>query len=279
MDTGDADSDDEGDGTFWDSLRFIQAVLEPCYKLMRQTDSSAPLMGKVYELMSELGGTLDDLFKEGSKWSGDPWIEHQQEISEGHTARWTYMHCDYMAAGYALDPNHLKDDVNGVNGGEVFMGLAAVIGKHYHDDDNAQAEALQQYTDFRKQRGVFALPALKAAIKTLPAYEWWDTVAGGAAELRKVAMRVLSKTPSASACERNWSAFAAVQTPKRDRLGSKVLNDLVYTRVNLRLQQKRRDPNFKDKVAEWIESTAVESDEGSDEEAVEVADEDAIEAL
>jgi hypothetical protein len=59
LDNGPADSDDEGGGGFWDPLRFISAVLGPCFALMRRTDSSAPIMGKFYELMSELGGQLD----------------------------------------------------------------------------------------------------------------------------------------------------------------------------------------------------------------------------
>ena len=76
----------------------------------------------------------------------------------------------------------------------------------------------------------------------------------------QVAMRVLSKTSSASACERNWSAFAAVQTPKRNRLSSDNLNSLVYLRVNLRLQQKRTDPNFAERVAQWVETSALDEE-------------------
>jgi len=258
MDTGMEDSDDESDGSFWDSLRFIQAVFEPCYKLMRLTDSAAPIMGKFYKLMSDLGGQLDDLFCAGKPWGKAPWVDHQGEISEAHTKRWDYMHCDYHSAGYALDPNFLADDVNAVNGGEVFNGLTAVIGRILHNDEAAQARALQQYTDFRKQRDVFGKSPLLAAAKTMAAHEWWELVAGGAAELRTVAMRVLSKTSSASACERNWSAFAAVQTSKRTRLTSEHVNDLVYLRANLRLQQKRVDTNFAQSVAEWMDDTAVE---------------------
>jgi hypothetical protein len=155
MDTGLEDSDDESEGSFWESLRFIKAVFEPCYRLMRLTDSAAPIMGKFYKLMMELGGELDDLFVAGKPWSKAPWVEHQAEISEAHTKRWTYMHCDYHGAGYALDPNFLAEDVNAVNGGEVFQGLTAVIGKVLHDDQAAQARALQQYTDFRKSREAF----------------------------------------------------------------------------------------------------------------------------
>ena len=273
MDTGLEDSDDECDGSFWEGLRFIAAVLEPCYKLMRLTDSAAPIMGKFYKLMSELGGELDELFDAGKPWSKAPWVEHQAEISEAHTKRWTYMHCDYHGASYALDPNFLSEDVNAVNGGEVFQGLTAVIGKILHDDQAAQARALQQYTDFRNSREAFGSAPLIAAAKTMAAHEWWELVAGGAADLRKVAMRVLSKTSSASACERNWSAFAAVQTSKRTRLTSEHVNDLVYLRGNLRVQQKHVDKHFAQSVAQWIHETAVEEVESQNMQAeVEVID-------
>lgn len=260
MDTGLEDSDDESDGTFWDSLRFISAVLEPCFKLMRLTDSSAPIMGKLYKHMSDLGGQLEDLFADNKPWSKAPWTDYKQEISDAHGQRWEYLHCSYHSAGYALDPNFLNEDVNGVNGGEVFSGLTTVIEKHYYQEEESQAAALQQYSDFRKQRGIFAAGSLKIAARAVPAHEWWEMVAGGATELRKIAMKVLSKTSSASACERNWSAFQAVQTPKRGRLSSKTLNDLVYLRVNLRLQQKCIDTNFAERVAEWVETTAVDDD-------------------
>jgi hAT family C-terminal dimerisation region len=275
FDTGDEDSDDETDASFWNSMEFIEAVLGPCFKLMRKTDSTAPIMGKVYKLMSELGGTLEDLFAGDSRWAKAPWLEYRDQIDSAHTDRWTYMHCDYHGAGYCLDPNFIGEDVNGINNGEAWAGLAAVIGRHYHDNEAAEVAATEQYRDFRQQKGVFANKKARVAARSWPAHEWWDLAAGGASELRRVAMKVLSKTTSASACERNWSAFAAVQTSKRTRLHSKTLNDLVYTRVNLRLQQSRRDPEFKAVVAEWMHSAATDSDDevdaGVDEEVVLVA--------
>jgi hypothetical protein len=62
-----------------------------------------------------------------------------------------------------------------------------------------------------------------------------------------------------------------VQTPKRNRLSSKTLNDLVYLRVNLRLQQRLTDTNYSVNVAEWVEASAVDSD-------VDVDDSDSEEA-
>jgi hypothetical protein len=92
------------------------------------------------------------------------------------------------------------------------------------------------------------------------AHEWWEMIAGGTAELRKVAMRVLSKTSSALTCERNWSAFAAVQTPKHTRLTSEHLDNLVYLRTNVRLQRNCTDSSFTERVAQWIDSSALDDD-------------------
>ncbi|KAK1278460.1 hypothetical protein QJS04_geneDACA017812 [Acorus gramineus] len=68
---------------------------------------------------------------------------------------------------------------------------------------------------------------------------WWKVVipSDKYGELRRVAMRLLSQPCSASACERNWSAFDAAHTKKRNRLKPQTLNDLVYVRVNLHLQK------------------------------------------
>ena len=52
------------------------------------------------------------------------------------------------------------------------------------------------------------------------------------------------------------------------------MDDLVYVRVNLRLQQQKRDPKYKEKVVEWMDITAVESDVDADE--LHDADADAV---
>ena len=42
---------------------------------------------------------------------------------------------------------------------------------------------------------------------------------------------------SASGCERNWNIFEHIHSKRRNRLEHQKLNDLVYIRYNLRLQQ------------------------------------------
>jgi hypothetical protein len=75
---------------------------------------------------------------------------------------------------------------------------------------------------------------------------WWDYNADEVSVLQKYAMRILSQSCSASSCERNWSAFEAAQTKKRNRLSHKMLNTLVYIRMNTMMMDKYSDMMTKD---------------------------------
>ena len=68
--------------------------------------------------------------------------------------------------------------------------------------------------------------------------EWWESYGCGTPNLQKLAILVLSQTCSASSCERNWSIFEHIHSNKRNRLEHQKLNDLVYVRYNLKLQQR-----------------------------------------
>ena len=273
----DDDDAENNQASFWAEVKFAIAVMKPIYTLLRATDTSKPMMGKFYYLMHQAGEQLKTVFEQ-QQFSQSPFIERQDAIVDIHMGRWIYMHTDYHSAGYALDPNFLTHDVNGINDGEVFAGLKTVVKRFYHDNQADFNSALQQYTDFREQRGAFSDKSLMSLVSTMPAHEWWDMVGGSVSKLRYVAMHVLSKTTSASACERNWSAFAAVQTPKRNRLRAKVLHSLVFVRSNLRLQQVRSDPAYKQALQQWLEDAVdkaayideAASDEGSDSDGSEV---------
>ncbi|XP_058071385.1 uncharacterized protein LOC131220558 [Magnolia sinica] len=85
--------------------------------------------------------------------------------------------------------------------------------------------------------------------------------------LKKLAMRILGLTCSASGCERNWSTFEAIHTKKRNRLEQKKLNDLVFVQYNQKLrerfQTRKEKPGFFDPICldeldadnEWLVET------------------------
>ncbi|MCL7025454.1 hypothetical protein MKW94_003774 [Papaver nudicaule] len=67
---------------------------------------------------------------------------------------------------------------------------------------------------------------------------WWKSYGDSAPHLRRVAVRVLSATCSATGCERNWSVFEQVHTKRRNRLSQQRMNALVYVKYNLQLAER-----------------------------------------
>lgn len=64
--------------------------------------------------------------------------------------------------------------------------------------------------------------------------------------VRKIAIKILSQPCSSSACERNWSAWEAAQTKKRNRLTPEMLEDLVYVRMNSLIMSKFKEREEED---------------------------------
>ena len=82
-----------------------------------------------------------------------------------------------------------------------------------------------------------------ADMQKLPPIAWWENYGTGTPELQRLAIRVLSQVSSASACERNWSTYGFIHSMKRNRLGHKKADDLVYVHSNLRLIS-RKEPSY-----------------------------------
>ena len=101
---------------------------------------------------------------------------------------------------------------------------------------------------------------------------WWEANGGLVPILKRVAIRILSQPCSASACERNWSAFDAAQTKKRNRLSPDMLEDLVYIRVNSLMLKNSTNFEMHDRKAIDLENI-VDLDEDVNERLEEAADE------
>ncbi|GJP48891.1 hypothetical protein CLOM_g8158 [Closterium sp. NIES-68] len=61
---------------------------------------------------------------------------------------------------------------------------------------------------------------------------WWQWHGSDYPELSALACRVLSQPVSAAACERNWAAWEAIHTAKRNRPSAEKCRDLVFVSHN-----------------------------------------------
>ncbi|XP_021599084.2 uncharacterized protein LOC110605086 [Manihot esculenta] len=150
--------------------------------------------------------------------------------------RWNFqLHHDLHAAGYFLNPQYQYGPHDIGNDNEIMLGLKNVIQRLEGDLVN-QGKALNQALLFRDKIESFGTALAQKAIKFTNPAEWWINYGESAPELRKIAIKVLSQTTSASNCERNWSTFSLIHTKTRNRLKYQKLHALVFVHYNMRLK-------------------------------------------
>ena len=71
--------------------------------------------------------------------------------------------------------------------------------------------------------------------------DWWNFHGGEIPNIQKLAVKILSQVASSSSAERNWSTYGFIHSVKRNRLGSKKAEELVYVHSNLRLLSHKKD--------------------------------------
>ena len=99
-------------------------------------------------------------------------------------------------------------------------------------------------------------------------YKWWLLHGARTPELQRVAIAILSQVPTASACERNWSAYGHVHSKKRNRLTAERARKLVYVFMNMRALDKLKsltDELRASYLALYEEAEALEGAESEEE--------------
>ncbi|KAL1499928.1 hypothetical protein AB1Y20_012610 [Prymnesium parvum] len=148
------------DDNMWDRIRMHVDATLPIYKMLRRHDSSAPTIGKVYSGWFELGKSFTS--------SNAPYAA---DLKEFHEDRWSYGHCDILAAAYMLDPEFLGHDFNAEP--EIKTGFFATI-KHVAMLQYVKGN-LENYQKAWEQRAAFLSKDPVHNIRKFDAYPLYDT--------------------------------------------------------------------------------------------------------
>ncbi|XP_042479849.1 uncharacterized protein LOC122060823 [Macadamia integrifolia] len=119
-------------------------------------------------------------------------------------------------------------DGDGATSGYLYEAMERareVLEKHYEENHRERFKKIPQMKDATDFIGETVVPQDERR-------EYYG-------QLAKYAIRILSQPCSSSACERNWSAWDAAQTKRRNRLSATMLDDLVYVRMNSLMMEKR----------------------------------------
>ncbi|KAF1894696.1 hypothetical protein Lal_00020988, partial [Lupinus albus] len=215
------------DSNFWKQCVDIAKIIEPLVHVLHIVDSEdKSAMGFLYQAFFKVRHEMERRFQRNKTK-----IKHYLEIMD---SRWDLqLKRNLYVVGYWLNPQYFFNVEEFGKHKFTTSDLLDVFEKHVHGDldllDKLTSE-MRIYKDVELDFG------RSAAIRERN--QWWETYGCRTPNLQRLAVCVLSQTCSASGCERNWSAFEHIHTNKRNRLEHKKLNDLVFVRYNLRLQQK-----------------------------------------
>ena len=258
---------------FWKPMTIILYIALPLLKLLRAMDGTKPVLGKVYYRMYIVQERLQKLKATGKV----PWIDAMIGI---HKYRWKYLHSDFHAAAYALDPEFI-DYVADMDH-EVMDGLGNVIAKMCLRDTIAldpdcentwqsysmthpavverTAQAEREFQLYKRKVGAFSKPTAAVNAKQMTPGDWWDQYGSHCPILCSMAPRVLDQPGSASCAERNWSIYGQIRAANRGRMGHPVADKLVFCHESLHLRHKLQDAGYAPEIEQW------DSDEESEEE-------------
>lgn len=253
---------------FWKPLTIILHVAMPLIKLLRGMDSNKAMIGKVYDRMCSIGQRLEKLKAQGVSWAS--------EMVEIHEYRWEYLHSDFHAAAYALDPEFLEA-VGGLDG-HTQQGVLNVIKKCCLRDamiENLEkhitlwspeviekvAAANLEFQTYQDNDGVFTAEEVRANAKVMEPAKWWSLHCRHLPNLTAVAQKVLSQPCAASAAERNWSVYGQIRTHQKARMKHSTADKLVYCHEALHLELKMQDAAWSPEVERWDDDDSDESDD------------------
>ncbi|XP_058767770.1 uncharacterized protein LOC131641485 [Vicia villosa] len=221
------------DSSFWSKCADIVKITEPLVRVLRIVDSEdKPAMGYLYRAMYKAREEIEKRFRR-NKLKVEPYLKILDN-------RWdAQLRKNLHAAGYWLNPS-CRFGPEYEKNKSTTQGLLDVIEKYAYDSKDLRSKLTAEMTSFKNCEGSFGrTTAVENRDDVLPD-QWWDTYGTEAPNLQKLAIRILSQTCSASGCERNWSVFEHIHSKKRNRLEHQKLNDLVYVRYNLRLQNRTK---------------------------------------
>lgn len=212
-------------------MRQLHDLTKPMFVLMRKTDAQSSAAGDVWPMIRHLFAFIQ---------------EHavflpREVLLAKISSRWDYMverSGDFLAAAFALSPSHRdKFIVNSdykwhvsADKSNIFRRLEKVI-KWVCGNDRERAEraSMQYFTDYLGGKGDFADCDVYRDSEILDAPVWWDRHGWRAEALQFVALRILTRTGSASSCERNWKDQKDIMQGHESLLHRNVVN-----RVKLR---------------------------------------------
>ncbi|XP_059076140.1 uncharacterized protein LOC131875543 [Cryptomeria japonica] len=224
------------DEKWWDNVEYVLNFTEPIMSMIRYVDTDRPCLGEIYDGMDCMVEKIREVIK---RKVNDPTETFFKVVQNIIVDRWNKMTNPLHLLAFALTPKFYSAEmlatprrVPPYRDAEVASGYRAAFKKIYQDEETRNV-VMKEFGQFvsTKNHDVVALNARYG----MDADEWWYVYGQGSVYLQPLAIKLLSQVASSSSAERNWSTYSFIHSVKRNHLGAKRAEDLVYVHSNLRL--------------------------------------------
>ncbi|XP_039145559.1 uncharacterized protein LOC120282778 [Dioscorea cayenensis subsp. rotundata] len=186
------------DNQFWNDCLVVVKIASPLVRLLRIVDfDERPSLSYIYEGMIRASKAINETFKYVRRLY-QPYISILEE-------RWErQMSEDIHAAAFWLNAKfqYEKDTIRICQSPDVMDGFITIISNpNIAPNYN---KMIVESSIFRERMGSFGNSLPQSSSKNTRPDEWWRFFGHIAANLQKLAIRILSQTSSSSGCERNW---------------------------------------------------------------------------
>ena len=189
--------------------------------LLRLVDSNTPCLGKVYYTCALVGKHLAILSPRAQ------WIATMKEFFVKRWARW---HHPIHTLAYAMDPSYQAHVLSAREQQECKQMITRLR-------PDVSTSLMIELNCFKSEPANFRPDEWKA-VDIHHAYQWWDTFGSVLPVLQSLAVDVLSKPASASACEFNWSLVSSIERKGRLALNPATTNSVTNIAAMYKLEQQ-----------------------------------------
>ena len=200
---------------------FIKIMKAPMY-LMRLMDSGSPCIGKVY-----YSCCLVDKYIRVAVAMGK--TSYAQAVHDIFMKRWKRWHRPIHTLAYALDPCYHGHDLDETEMTDVTAALKKLVGAGW-------AGLKVELTSWRGT-AAHTEDEVWAEADSVHGWQWWSNFGDGFPKVKPIAVQVLSKCPSASATEWNWSDVGHTLNKSSQHMLTSSLNAKVNVRAMQRLNK------------------------------------------
>ncbi|XP_059069104.1 uncharacterized protein LOC131859411 [Cryptomeria japonica] len=233
---------------WWDDVEYVLNFTEPIMSMIRYADTDRPCLGEIYDGMDCMVEKIKEVI---NRKENDPTETFFKVVQKIVVDRWNKMTTPLHLLAFALTPKFYSAEmlatprrVPPYRDAEVASGYRVAFKKIYQDEETRNI-VMREFGQFvsAKNHDVVALNARYG----MDADEWWYVHGQGSIYLQPLAIKLNSQVASSSSAERNWSTYSFIHSVKRNRLGAKKAEDLVYVHSNLRLLS-HKDPEYSEGV-------------------------------